>query len=129
MFASLQIVKPRAIIPENLSPEKVTYVFNLEKFVQRMGKVRVDVGIVRGDDDIVVANTADHVADEILVRVYHGDDICVGMAEEFVRHLILFWSCWRVKAQCDSKLLNFRPKQIVVAVVDSFAVDRLGTHG
>jgi len=43
MFASVQIVKPRAIIPENLSTEHVTHVFNLEKFVRSAGKVRGNV--------------------------------------------------------------------------------------
>jgi hypothetical protein len=47
VFASLQIVKPRAIIPKNLSTRPVTHVFNLEKLVQSVGKVRVDVGVVR----------------------------------------------------------------------------------
>ena len=46
MCASLRIVKPRAIVPENLAPGRVTHVFNLEKFIQRMGKVRVDVRVV-----------------------------------------------------------------------------------
>ena len=58
----------------------------------------------------------------------HGDDVCVGMAEEFIRHLILLGSRRRVEAQRHSKLLNFRPKGIVIAVMDPLAVDRLGTE-
>ena len=47
MFASLQIVKSRAIVLKYLPPGHVAHVFNLQEFIQRTGKVRVDVRVVR----------------------------------------------------------------------------------
>src|SRR5262249_40034073 len=69
IFASLQIVKPSAIVPKDLSPRNVADIFNLQKFIQRMGKVRVDVRVVRRDDKIIVADSLDNIADEIFIRV------------------------------------------------------------
>ena len=168
------------------------------------GKCASICGIVRGDNDSVVADPLNHVADEIFIRVHRdkalpeeilarllrqrhirqgtvqlgpliqavkqpgqpgaiafqkrdsqlgkfleyatgaetgnrqnqlhritqrqGDDVGVGVAEEFIRHLILLRPRRRMKAQRDAKLLNFRPKRIVIAVMDPLAVDRLRTQ-
>ena len=54
-----------------------------------------------------------------------GDDIGVGMAEEFIRHLILLRPCRRMEAKRHAEFFNLRPQRIEAAIVDTLAVDRL----
>ena len=48
-------IQPRAVIPENLAPAAVAHVFDLEELIESVRKVRVDVRVVGGDENVVVA--------------------------------------------------------------------------
>ena len=51
-----QPVQPRAIVPENFLSAFIRHTVHLEKLFHCMGKIGVAMGIVGGENDLVVAD-------------------------------------------------------------------------
>src|SRR5215831_18288477 len=56
-----QIIKARAVVPQDLAPRLIRDPVDLEKRVERLGKGRISVGPVRRDHDIVIAQGFDGI--------------------------------------------------------------------
>ena len=66
----LDSIQPRAVVPENLFLRLRPQIFEGHKRVHGMGAVGIGVGVVGGNDDIVVADSSDHIRDNILVHIH-----------------------------------------------------------
>ncbi len=62
-----------------------------------------------------------------LHRIAQGQryDVGVGMAEKFIRHLILLGACRRMEAERDLEFFDLGPERIEIAIVNAPAVNRL----
>ena len=65
---SIHAIQPRAVVPENFSP-CVARDFHGHKVIHCIRPMRISVRIIGRDYDIVVANSFDHIADQILFHI------------------------------------------------------------
>src|SRR5262245_53788311 len=65
----LEIVKPKRVLPENFCLHAGLEVLALHQLVDRVGPLAVPVRVVRGVEDVVLAEPPDHVRDRLLLRL------------------------------------------------------------
>src|SRR5215470_4838820 len=65
----LQIVELERVLSEDLRLHARLYVFPAHQLIDRVGPFTIPVRVVRGVDDVVLADPADHVRDRLLLRL------------------------------------------------------------